>query len=275
VPRGIVPPLLLILMAGACWVLVTPWVAERLLFFPDPRDPGPAPRLGGIDGADVWLEGADGVQVHGWWYSASTSAPAVLLLHGNAGNIAGRTGLAAGYLARGISVFLLDYRGYGRSGGTPSESGVYRDAEAALDHLAAEVGLERLVVHGRSLGGAVAAGALKDRRVAGVILDSTFTSLPDMARAAYPFVPRFALRPISGSFDTRSRIREIRVPLLVVHGSRDEIVPPWMGRELFTLAEGTKSWWAIEGAGHNDVLLLAGEVYLDRLARFVRDVVEG
>jgi len=264
----------LLLSTGGCGVGVTPWLAERLLFLPDRSDPGSPPELRGRPGSDVSLETEDGITLHGWWYAAAPDAPAVLLLHGNAGNILARTGLAAGYLERGISVFLLDYRGYGRSEGTPSEAGVYLDAEAALDHVAGLAGgRDRVVVHGRSLGGAVAVGVVPGSRVAGVILDSTFTSLEDMARAVYPFLPDFLLRGISGRFDTRARIGEISVPLLVMHGSRDEIVPSWMGRELFEQAPEPKAWYLIEGAGHNDVLLVAGGAYLDRVAAFVHEVV--
>ena len=264
----------ILVLLGALSMVLSPSLAEHFVFFPGRTDPGPAPLLAGVEGKDILLTPPGGPTIHGWWHEAGQGAPAVLLLHGNAGTIAERTPLAQAYLGRGISTFMLDYRGYGRSEGSPSEEGVYEDAETALDFVVARAGSpERVVVHGRSLGGSVAAQVVRRREVAGLILDSTFTSLDQMGRAAYPFLPGFVFRRLRGHFDTLGAVREIRFPLLVIHGTEDRLVPFGMGLDLFESAPGSSEWHPVEGAGHNDLLLVGGEDYFDRLGRFVMRVV--
>ena len=254
--------------------MISPRVAERLLFFPSRNDPGSAPRLAGVEGADVDLTAPDGTPLHGWWHEVAPGAPAVVFLHGNAGNIAGRASLAEGYLARGISVFMLDYRGYGRSGGRPDEVGVHADAKAAVRWVAEAVGgAERTVIHGRSLGGVIGAGVARETGTAGLILESTFTSFDEMARAAYPFLPSFVVRRLRGHFDARSAVSLLQVPVLVVHGTADRLVPIAMGRELLAAAAGPTEWYEVPDADHNDVFLVGGEPYFDRLARFVHTII--
>jgi uncharacterized protein len=255
-------------------VIVSTNLIDRFVFFPDRGDPGYAIPLAGVPGLDVTLLSADGVRLHGWWYSLSAGDPAVLLLHGNAGNISTRVPLAAAYLGRGVSIFLLDYRGYGRSEGAPTEEGLYLDAEAALDFLGERIGFDRIVVHGRSLGGAVAAQLVSRRAVAGAILEASFTDLLEMARSAYPFVPGALLRGLAGRFDTRSMIHDALVPVLVVHGTEDQVVPFTMGQAIHRAAPEPKAWLPVPGAGHNDVLAVGGSSYLDPLVEFIREVTE-
>jgi hypothetical protein len=253
--------------------LVSPWLAERMLFLPDRSDPGPPPRLAGVAGEEVALEAEDGVRLHAWWWDAGPDAPAVLLLHGNAGHIGHRIPLAAGLVERGVSVLLLDYRGYGRSEGRPSEAGVRRDAEAGL-RLAIERagGAERVVVFGRSLGGVLAAGLAAESQVAGAILEAAFTSLEGIASAVYPYLPAVLFRRLRGRFDALAALGRVRAPVLVVHGTRDRIVPPAMGRALVEATAGPAEWYPVEGADHNDPFVVGGEAYFDRLAAFVHRV---
>ncbi len=253
-------------------MVVSPRLAEHFVFFPGRTDPGPAPVLAGVEGEDVLLTPTDGPEIHGWWHHVGPEGPAVLILHGNAGTIAERAPLAEAYLRRGISTFLLDYRGYGRSQGNPSEEGVYLDAETALDFVATRISSDhRVVVHGRSLGAAIGAQVVRDRMVAGLIVDSAFTTLDEIASAAYPFLPGFVFRRLRGHFDTRSAIRDVTAPILVIHGTEDRLVPTWMGRELYEAARAPRQWYPIEGAGHNDMLLVGGEAYFDRISSFVRE----
>lgn len=265
---------LTILSLGVLSVVISPGLAEHFVFFPDRSDPGPAPRLGGIRGEDVDFAAADGTRLHGWWHEAAPGAPAVLFLHGNAGNIRERAPIASGYLERGVSVFMPDYRGYGRSEGRPSEEGVQLDARAAADWLRTRLGPGTpMVVHGRSLGGAIGSRLAADRSdVAGVILESTFTSLEEMARVAYPFLPGFALRRLRGHFDTRAAVARLEVPLLLVHGTADRLIPVALGRDLHGGAPPGAEWYEIPGAGHNDGFWVGGEAYFDRVAGFVRAV---
>jgi hypothetical protein len=195
----------------------------------------------------------------------------VLLLHGNAGHIGHRIPLAEGLVERGISVLLLDYRGYGRSEGRPSEAGVRSDAEAGLRFAVERAGGSgRVVVFGRSLGGALAAGLAAEEPVAGAILEAAFTSLEGIAAAVYPFLPRILFRRLRGRYDALGALGRVHAPVLVVHGTHDRIVPPAMGRALVEAAAGRGEWYPVEGADHNDPFAVAGAAYFDRLAAFVR-----
>ncbi len=255
--------------------LALPNVLERLvasvLFQPSPGiDLHPAQL--GIDASEIWLDTEDGVRIHGFFLPGPPGVDrAILFLHGNAGNASHRLPNAAELARLGCDVLLLDYRGYGRSQGTPSEEGVYRDARAGLAYLKEERGLreERVLLFGRSLGGAVAVDLAKGRALAGVIVESTFTSLADMGRAVLG--PVGALLARSG-FDSLTKIRALRAPLLSFHGDRDEIVPFELGRRLFEQAPEPKAFEVIPGAGHNDTLEVGGRAYFERIARFVEEV---
>ena len=163
-------------------------LVDRMVFHPT-RGVDLRPEQVGLVGEEVFLETQDGVRIHGFWLPAEGATRALLFLHGNAGNASHRLPNAAELVALGTSVLLLDYRGYGLSEGTPSEAGTYLDAQAGLAHLVTERGFaeNRIFVFGRSLGGAVAVDLVQDRDLAGLILESTFTSLPDMARSLLPF----------------------------------------------------------------------------------------
>jgi len=265
---------MLLFLTAAIYLVISPRVAEHMVFYPDPTDPGDAPTVAGVEGRDVTLTTADEVRVHGWWWEADPRAPAVVFFHGNAGNIAMRVPTVEALVARGMSVFLLGYRGYGRSEGSPSEEGVLKDGLAALRWTAEQVGgADRVVLHGRSLGGFVAAGVASRESVGGVVLESTFTSLRDMARQVYPFIPSFLLTRLRGHFDNLSAVRSIEAPILVIHGDRDTLIPSEMGRELFQAAGEPRKWYVVPGAGHNDLPLIGGREYFDEVARFVHESV--
>lgn len=270
--------LVLLLAQGALALMISPGLVASFLFFPSREHPGPAPTLAGVPGEDVFLTTPDGTRIHGWWHDAGPGAPVVLHLHGNAGNIGGRTPIAAGFLRHGLSVFMLDYRGYGLSGGKPVEEGVYEDARTALDWLQGRPDAGPVVLHGVSLGGAVAARVAWERpEVAGLILESTFTSLEAMAAVAYPFLPSFLRGRLTGQFDTLSLVPGLRMPILVIHGAADTLIPVEMGRTLHrAAAERTDAppagWLEVAGAGHNDVFMAGGEEYVRRKAAFVRGV---
>ena len=229
------------------------------------------PEQVGLEGDDVFLETEDGVRIHGFWLPAPQATRALLFLHGNAGNASHRLPNAALLQRLGIHVLLLDYRGYGLSEGRASEAGVYADARAGLEHLVAVRGVssERVVVFGRSLGGAVAVDLAQDRGLAGVILESTFTSISDVAG------PHFgsALASLAGRrFDSAAKIERVRSPLLFFHGDRDEIVAYRLGQQLFELAPEPKAFETIRGAGHNDTVEVGGNAYFDRIGRFISKV---
>ena len=191
----------------------------------------------------------------------------MLLCHGNAGNVGDRVIHAALLCAAGLDVLLFDYRGYGRSSGRPSERGTYRDARAARSALLSrpEVDPARVVYLGESLGGAVALELALAHPPAGLVLMSTFTSVRDMARRHYPIFPPPV---VPDAYPSLRRVRELRAPLLVLHGGRDEIVPLLHGEELFEAAPEPKLMHVFEGAGHNDLVTLAGEEWAAAVARF-------
>jgi len=249
-------------------------LVDRFVFHPSPgADLRPADV--GLAGEDVFFEAEDGVRLHAFWLPAAGADRAFLFLHGNAGNASHRLPNAALLVRLGASVLLLDYRGYGRSEGRPSESGVYTDARAALTHLVEAHGMapERIVIFGRSLGGAVAVDVARDRPLGGVILESTFTSAADMARRIFGALG-FAVRPFTrGRFDSAAKIAELRAPLLFFHGNRDEIVPFELGRALFDAAPEPKRFITVRGAGHNDTIRIGGEPYLERIAAFLDEFV--
>ena len=268
-------------------MVLSPALAEALLFQPSRGKLGDPPTLAGVPGRPLWLPTADGVTIQAWWYPVRepvrgepeeatggpfpSKAPAVLFLHGNAGNISHRTPLARGLIREGCSVLLLEYRGYGESEGAPSEEGLHFDALAGYEFLADwQGGPEPIVVLGRSMGGAVAARLAGTRPVGGLVLESAFTSLEEMARVLYPFLPRFLFRRLRGRYDTLAWLPEVRAPILVVHGTEDEIVPFRMGRALFDAAGASREWREVAGAGHNDVSWIGGEDYFRALGAFIR-----
>jgi len=228
------------------------------------------PEQVGLSGEDVFLETEDGVRIHAFWLPAPGSDRAVLFLHGNAGNASHRLPNAAYFVAMGASVLLLDYRGYGLSDGAPSEPGVYADARAGLAHLVEVRGvpLDRIVVFGRSVGGAVAVDLVQNQAIAGLILESSFPSISAMAASILPPVAPF----VRDRFDSQSKIRGLRAPLLYFHGDLDEIVPIELGRQLFHAAPEPKAFEVIRGAGHNDTVEVGGREYFERIRGFVDEV---
>jgi len=242
------------------------------------RADGPTPATLGIPYAEVVLTAADGVRSHAWWVPAPRTpaerAPALLWLHSNGGNLQGRLPRLQALHARlDASLLLLDYRGYGRSEGTPSEAGVLADAAAAYAHLVEvrRVPPERLVLYGRSLGGAVAAIQATRAPCAGLILESTCASVPAMAAHRFRLVPR--IRELTRTqLDAEQAVRGLDLPLLVLHGTADWIVPFAQGRAVFEAARSTdKRFVRLEGAGHHDSHL-QGDRYFEPLARFVTRV---
>jgi uncharacterized protein len=243
---------------------------NSLLYFPS-REIHETPAAIGLDFSDLAIETEDGKRLHGWWIRAgSLSLGHVVLCHGNAGNIGDRVLHAELLSAAGLDVLLFDYRGYGRSTGRPDEQGTYRDARAARSALLRQPGVDaaRVFYLGESLGGAVALDLALEHPPRGLVLQSTFTGVREMARLHYPFIPG-ALVP--DAYSSLRRIRGLRAPVLVLHGARDEIVPLSHGRALYEAASEPKRIHVVEGAGHNDLVPLAGRAYVEVIAGWVRE----
>jgi hypothetical protein len=250
---------------------VTMLLLERkLIYFPQ-RAHDVRPGDLGLAFEDLRLTTEDGVAIHAF-YLPPPGEPrwTVLFAHGNAGNVSHRLDRALLLQARlGAAVLLFDYRGYGRSEGSPDEEGTYRDARAAHRWLVEEKRLppERLVPFGESLGSAVALDLALSRPCRALVLESPFASIPAMARAVYPFLPLWPL--VRTRYDNEAKARRLGVPLLVLHGERDEVVPFAQGRRVFEAAPGEKRFFAIPRAGHNDTYVAGGEAYWDAIRDFL------
>jgi pimeloyl-ACP methyl ester carboxylesterase len=260
------------LAAIAAPLLVSVWLlnrfVDRMIFYPTPGVDLTAEELG-VRAEEVFLRTSDGVRIHGFYLPSSGATRALLFLHGNAGNASHRLPNAAALADLGANVLLLDYRGYGRSDGSPNERGVYADARAGFAHLVESRGFEaqRVVVFGRSIGGAVAVDLAQDRPLAGLVLESTFSSIGDVAASIFRGLPFGAL--VRGRFDSAAKIERVRCPLLFFHGDRDDIIPIELGRRLFEVAPEPKTFEVLAGAGHNDTVYVGGRAYFETFGRFL------
>jgi fermentation-respiration switch protein FrsA (DUF1100 family) len=204
-------------------------------------------------GEDAWITTADGVKLHGRFYEHTNPRGVVLFCHGNAGSVAEWGAAARQFSHRHQStVLVFDYRGYGRSGGSPSEAGILRDGRAARRWLAERTHVDEadLILLGRSLGGAVAVDLAVDGGARGLILESTFTSLPDVASQHLPWMlPHWNM---TQRLNSLSKIGRYEGPLLQSHGDDDQVIPFVLGQKLHDAAPGPKRFVVIRGADHND-----------------------
>ena len=227
----------------------------------------------GLAFEDISLTTPDNETLHGWYVPAADSAGVVLFFHGNAGNISHRLDSIEIFHELGLDVLIIDYRGYGRSSGSPSERGTYTDAQTAWDYLVDKRGIApgRIVMFGRSLGGAVASWLAARTTPAAVILESCFTSGPEMAARLYPFLPARLITRLK--FPVRAYVTQISSPLLVVHSRQDEIIPFDMGEAVFAAAPGPKQMLEISG-DHNGGFLLNRERYQAAIDAFLQEYRE-
>ena len=226
-----------------------------------------------MDYEDVNLTAADGTRIHGW-HIPGRSKTTLLWFHGNAGNISHRLDNILALNQRlGVGVFIIDYRGYGLSEGKPSEKGLYMDAEAALAYLTEDLGLEperEIVLFGRSLGVGVAVDMGTRHRFKGIILESGFTSIRDMAETSGSLIPvPIVLALFEARYDSLSKIGRVESPVMILHGDRDDTVPFEMAEKLFEAAREPKTFYPIRGAGHNDTYHIGGEAYFEALEEFI------
>lgn len=244
-------------------VTVVLWsVQHRLTYFPTGAPP-PVDRVL-TDAESVVLRTTDGLDLDAWWLEGG--ATAVMVLHGNGGNRAGRAPLARALHELGLSVLLVDYRGYGGNPGTPSQAGLLADARAGADWLGDRDHVDHLVWFGESLGGAVALALARDVPPDAVVLRSPFTSLLDVARSHYGPVPGWLLRD---HYPAMEWVEGLPAPLLVVVGADDEIVPTANSHALFEAAPEPKQLVTVPDAGHNDTALLDGPVLIEAMREFL------
>ena len=255
---------------------------RKVIFFPD-SEITRTPSHVGLHFQDVHFTASDGTRLHGWFIpgqGVGRSEDTLLWFHGNAGNIGHRSDFLALFNRHiDANIFIFDYRGYGRSEGSPSERGMYMDGEAAIEYLRSrgDVDMDRLILFGRSLGCAVAVEMATRHQSKSVILESPFTSIEAIAKIARPapfaFLPlhKVVMWLLQSRFDSLSKMQGVQNRLLILHGSNDDIIAIDMARELFEAAGEPKVFYEIAGAGHNDTYLMGGEDYFAVLREFIEE----
>ena len=240
---------------------------ERLVYFPT-SEMVATPASRGLEYEDVTFETSDEYQLHGWYVPASNATFTLLFFHGNAGNISHRLESIEQFNSMGLNVFIFDYRGYGKSTGSPSEEGTYQDGIAAWEYLKEVKGstAETTIVFGRSLGGPIASWLALNRQPAGLIIESTFTSLPELGAEIYPLIPVRLLSRIQ--YPTKEYVSQIEVPILIGHSMKDSMIPFHHGRNLYNAAREPRYWLEMMG-DHNVGYLETGEAYITEISRFI------
>jgi len=248
------PVLIYIGIAG--WVLA---FEDEHIYFPDAAMLH-TPADAGLPFTEHRFSTLDGITLYAWWMPASGSRYTVLHFHGNMGNISHRLHIYKRWHAMGLNVFAVEYRGFGKSSGQPSEHGLYEDARTGWRYLTGKLGIPpaRVIIAGRSLGCAIAADLAGKVRHAGTVLETPFTSIPDMAEAIYPWLPLSLLAHTQ--LNTLAKVREIHGPLLLINARDDRIVPPAMTEDIFAAAHEPKTLRTLEG-GHNNFGTVSGKAY--------------
>jgi len=246
------------------------WYVEQASVFYPVKELAATPDRIGLDFEDVFFSTGDNVKVHGWLVKHPNAKSVLLFFHGNAGNIGDRLDKIKLFHDIGLDVLIVDYRGYGRSEGRPTEKGIYLDAVAAYDHLRkrADTKDKNIILYGASLGGAVAVDLATKRDVSCLIADSTFSSATDIAKRLYPFIPSFLIRT---KMDSLGKIKALTLPKLFIHSKEDSIVPFTLGKRLFDAAPPPKEMFEIMG-DHNDGFYQNEDLLKGRITIFLRSL---
>lgn len=241
---------------------------KRMIYFPwkiitdDPSDIN-------LEFEDVYIKTSDGVKIHAWYIPVFESRATILFCHGNAGNLSHRLDTIRIFHELGLNVLIFDYRGYGKSQGNTTEKGTYLDALAAWNYLVTKknISSSQIIIAGRSLGGSVGAWLAKEKKPRGLIIESSFTSVPEMGQKIYPFFPIKLLSRFK--YNTRDYIQEIECPIMIVHSRQDNIIPFQFGEELFKSAKEPKLFLEIAG-GHNGGFIDSENVYKAGFNKFFK-----
>jgi fermentation-respiration switch protein FrsA (DUF1100 family) len=263
-----------IVLAGAFLLVCVAlyFFQTRLIFYPT-REFAITPSQLQLPYEEVYIDVTPEERIHGWYFPTSSpdnvkKVPVVLFCHGNAGNISHRLETAELILSLGADILLFDYRGYGKSDGSPSENNVYADAEACYNWLMEQKGVrpQDIILFGRSLGGAVAIELARRIKCGGLIVESSFTSVREMGKKMFPIFP--VKRLLKCKFNSIGKIRSVTCPVLVTHSPDDDLVPFEMGRQLFAAANEPKQFVTLRG-GHNEREYLVDSIYTVALRDFL------
>lgn len=256
------------LVAGYVLLMLIVYMGQdRMVYFPE-KDVPYTPADIGLFFEDITIITKDGISLSAWFIPSEHERAVLLFCHGNAGNISHRLDSIRTFHSLQMSVLIFDYRGYGKSNGIPSERGLYYDADSAYEYLVTErlFPPEKIILFGRSLGSAVAAETALKQKAGALILESGFTSLPDLGNTVYPYLP---VRLLSRyQYATIDKIGNIRIPKLFIHSPQDEIIPFAHGETLFNKAKEPKDFLEIAG-GHNEGFMISGEIYKKGLNSFL------
>ncbi|HBG61444.1 MAG: hypothetical protein A2Y03_01380 [Omnitrophica WOR_2 bacterium GWF2_38_59] len=253
------------------FVLYVRYLEYKSLFYPI-KDVLVTPTSIGLSYENIYFKTRTGLVLNGWLVEGVPQSKAVMLFfHGNAGNIGDRLTKLKYFSQMGVNVFIIDYRGYGKSEGSPSEEGLYEDAAAAFDYIVSrkELDPEKIISYGVSLGGAVAVDLAANRKVCGLIVDSSFSNAKDMAKKILPFIPGFIIKT---KLDSLAKIKGIKYPKLFLHSPQDEVVPFVLGRKLYKAASEPKEFVELSG-GHNDNHIEDEAKYKEKINLFINDIV--
>ena len=260
---GVITSFLVLVLFGG-WIY---YQQPAMVFYPvqtmseDPSD-------WGLQYEDVKLSTDDNIRLHGWYISHPDADRVILFFHGNAGNISHRQKSIEIFHNLGLSIFIVNYRGYGKSEGTPSELGFYKDSRVAWNYLLTEKGVNKknIIIFGRSLGGVVATELASEVQPGYLILESTFSSAKDMAKKIFPIMSTFI--PLRFEFNAIEYIKKVKSPLLVAHSPDDEIIPYQLGEKLFLAANEPKVFLQLTG-GHNGGFLMSQPDYEQQIGQFL------
>ncbi|MBM3253229.1 MAG: alpha/beta hydrolase [Candidatus Omnitrophica bacterium] len=258
----------ILLIILACGWFYFRYFEIRSIYFPI----GPiefTPKEVGLLYEDIFFKTKDNKLLNGWFVPKDSSRGTIIFCHGNAGNISHRLEFIKMFHNLGLSVFIFDYRGYGKSKGTPTEKGTYLDAEASYGYVSSrsDIDKEKIIIYGESLGSAVAVDLATNVNAKVLITFGCFTRTEDMAKRIYPFLPLWLM--VSMKYDSLYKIKGIKIPKLIIHSQNDEIVPFDLGKKVFKEAPEPKEFYMMRG-GHNDAILINREEFLERIDEFLR-----
>ncbi|MGZ4778234.1 MAG: alpha/beta hydrolase [Thermoanaerobaculia bacterium] len=272
--KTVLTAVIVVVVVAAALYLFANYVRRASMFFPEKYPTGNwESATAEFHPQDVWFSTRDQVKLHGWFFAANAAgAPLIIWFHGNAGNITERSLIADELRRRGVSVLLFDWRGYGKSEGDPTESRLFIDAEAVYDFAVRELDAhaERIALYGESLGGPYAAWLATRRRAHCVVIENSFPSLRDLGNALYAPVPLGYFAPCS--LTTTRWLNKAGIPVLVMHGRRDQVIPFNLGMRLYEGLEVPKRLLVSETAGHSEMAFVEGERYYEIVTSFVKSL---
>ena len=253
-------------------VLVLPflfirYLEKKTLYYPEQTIEA-TPKDITLNYEEVAIVTKDSIQISGWFIPSANARATIIFSHGNAGNISHRLEKIMAFNKLNLNVLIFDYRGYGKSKGSPSEKGLYLDAEAVYSYLINKkrIPQEKIIAYGESLGGAVVIDLASRHSLGGIITEGCFTSVKDMAKKIFPFIPTFIY---SSKYNSLEKIKNIKSPKLIFHSIDDEIVPFEQGRKLFGAASEPKEFAELKG-GHNEAFFISHGIFIEKIEGFVR-----